>query len=58
MEKKLKSGKEILDEFFSEISNLENTNTQITAMLIDLHNSNKLSEKNIINGLAEVKTKS
>jgi hypothetical protein len=57
MEKKLKSGKEILDEFFAEIPSVENTDAQITAMLVELHNSDKISEKNIINGLVEIRTK-
>ena len=58
MEKKLKSGKEILEEFFAEIPTLANTDMQITALLTDLYSSDKFSEKNIINGLAEIRSKS
>lgn len=56
MNKKLKSGKEIMDEFFAELESLEGVDEDIANELASLYNSNKLSERNIINALNELRS--
>ena len=58
MAEKLTSGKELLDNYFAEITNLEGTDTEITAQLKALYDSGKLSEKAIINFLTDLRSKS
>jgi hypothetical protein len=58
MADKLISGKELLDNFFDELPNLENTDPEITAQLKELYASDKFTERGIINLLNELKAKS
>lgn len=53
--KKVKSGKEILDDFFKDIENIENVDKDIAKNLYDLYKSNKLTEKAVINKLEELR---
>jgi len=55
MENKVKSGKEVLDEFFSELPNLPNVDTEISNILIDLYKTEKLSDVNIKNSLLKLR---
>lgn len=55
MENKVKSGKEVLDEFFNELSNLPNVDAEISNILIDLYKAEKLSDVNIKNGLLKLR---
>lgn len=55
MENKVKSGKEVLDEFFSELSNLPNVDAEISNMLVDLYKAEKLSDVNIKNSLLKLR---
>ena len=55
---KLKSGKEITDDFFAEIENFEGVDAQIANALKDLYETNKLTEKSITNLLSNLRTDS
>lgn len=54
MDKKIKSGKEVIDEFFSEIYNIENIDEKTVEALISLYSEGKLTDKNIQNKLDEL----
>jgi len=54
MDKKIKSGKEVIDEFFSEIYNIENIDDKTVEALISLYSEGKLTDKNIQNMLDEL----
>lgn len=54
MDKKIKSGKEVIDEFFSEIYNVENIDEKTVEALISLYTEGKLTDKNIQNMLDEL----
>lgn len=55
MEEKIKSGKEVIDEFFSEILNIEGVDEQTVDMLVQLYGDDKLTDTNIQNELEELK---
>ncbi len=55
MEKLIKSGKEVIDEFFSEILNIEGTDESTVNKLIELYGENKFTDSNIQNALEEIK---
>jgi len=57
MGKEIKSGKEIVDDFFSEIRSLKNINKDIVDILEELHKEDKISDTNIINRLDELREK-
>lgn len=56
MENKLKSGKEIMDEFFTELGTVEGVDEDIANALKALYTEGKLSEKNITNALNDLRT--
>jgi len=56
IENKVKSGKEILDDFFSEISSIENVDKTIANSLAELYTNGKLTEKNVANELQKIRT--
>lgn len=55
MEEKIKSGKEVIDEFFSEILNIEGVEEKTVDMLVQLYGDDKLTDTNIQNELEELK---
>lgn len=55
MDNKIKSGKDVIDEFFAEILNVEGTDESTVNKLIELYGDNKLTDKNIQNALEELK---
>ena len=55
MEKPIKSGKEVIDEFFAEILNVEGTEESTVNKLIELYGENKFTDSNIQNALEELK---
>ena len=57
MDKEVKSGKEILDAFFEEISNIKNVDTAIAELLSNLYGQGKLTEANLKNELQELREK-
>lgn len=54
MDKKIKSGKEVIDEFFSEIYNIENIDEKTVESLVSLYGEGKFTDKNIQNKLDEL----
>ena len=57
MEKKIKSGKEILDDFFGSISQIENVDKALAESLNNLYKDGKLTDTNIKNKLSELRSK-
>jgi len=51
MEDKVKSGKEILDDFFENIDRIKNVDPEIAKMLSKLYNDDKLTDTNVKNEL-------
>lgn len=57
MKKEIKSGKEILEDFFSEIQKLNNIDKDIVGILGELYKQDKFSDTNIINELDKLREK-
>lgn len=57
MESKVKSGKEILDEFFKNIENIPDVDKDIAKMLSNLYDQNKLTDTNVKNELPNLPKK-
>lgn len=55
METKVKSGKEVLDEFFNDLPNLANVDSAIANSLVELYKNDKLSDTNIKNSLSKLR---
>ena len=55
MKDKIRSGKEVIDDFFAEILNIEGTDEKTVEKLIELYSENKLTDSNIQNALEELK---
>ena len=55
MADKVKSGKEILDDFFNEIEKIENVDTDIAKMLSELYQNDKLTDTNVKNELQKLR---
>lgn len=51
MDEKIKSGKDVINEFFSEIYNVDNIDEKTVEFLVALYNDGKLTDKNIQNEL-------
>lgn len=56
MAETVKSGKEILDEFFIGIESIENVEPKIVAMIKQLYDEDKLTDANIKNELQRLRT--
>lgn len=57
MESKVKSGKEILDDFFKNIENIPNVDKDIAKMLANLYDQKKLTDTNVKNELPNLPKK-
>jgi hypothetical protein len=57
MESKVKSGKEILDDFFKNIENIPNVDKDIAKMLSNLYDQNKLTDTYVKNELPNLPKK-
>ena len=55
MSNSVKSGKEILDDFFAEILNIENVDPAIAQSLADLYTQGKLTDTNVKNELQKIR---
>lgn len=55
MDNQVKSGKEILEDFFNNIQNIENVDKNLAQSLADLYKENSLTEKKVINKLQELR---
>jgi len=51
----IKSGKEILEDFFSTVDEIPGVDKQIAGVLKELYNEDKLSHKNLSNALFELR---
>jgi len=51
MSEEIKSGKDVIDEFFSEIYNVDNVDEKTVEALVSLYDEGKLTDKNIQNAL-------
>jgi hypothetical protein len=47
MEQQVKSGRDILNEFFEEIKDIEGIDKEISRMLVELYSQGKLTDTNI-----------
>lgn len=54
-ETKVKSGKEILDDFFKDISTIDNVSKTIAESLAELYFNGRLTEKNVVNELQKIR---
>jgi len=55
MAEKVKSGKEILDDFFDRIEEIENIDKDIAKMLSKLYQDDKLTDTNVKNELQKLR---
>lgn len=55
MAEKVKSGKEILDDFFNGIEKIENADSDIAKMLKRLYQEDKLTDTNVKNELQKLR---
>ena len=55
MDTEIKSGKEILDEFFEEVRIDEKLDKSTATAIIDLYESDKLTDSNLTNKLTELR---
>lgn len=55
MPENIKSGKEILDDFFDNIKTLNDVDENIVGKLIELYKAGKLTSTNISNTLAKLR---
>jgi len=57
MTEKIKSGQEILDEFFSQIMNIEGVNQDVAESVLKLYKEDKLTNINLSNELGKIREK-
>ena len=55
MKNKVKSGKEIVDDFFKNIENIDGVDKEIAKMLTNLYENDKLTEINVKNELPKLR---
>ncbi len=55
MSTEIKSGKEILDEFFKDIKTDEKLDQDVAVAIVDLYESGKLTDRNLTNTLSELR---
>ena len=54
MSDKIKTGKEVIDEFFAEIMNIKGIDKKTVEKLMSLYNEGKLTDTNIQNAMGEL----
>jgi len=57
MDNKVKSGKEILDDFFTNLSQIKNVDKGLAESLSSLYNQGKLSDTKVKNELSNLREK-
>lgn len=55
MTKQIKSGQEILDEFFSQITNIEGVDQDVAETVLKLYKEDKLTNINLSNELGKIR---
>jgi hypothetical protein len=53
----IKSGQEILDEFFSQIANIEGVDQDVAEIVLKLYQEDKLTNINLSNELGKIREK-
>jgi hypothetical protein len=54
MSDEIKSGKQVIDEFFAEIMNIEGVDKKTVAKLTSLYDEGKLTDTNIENAMGQL----
>jgi Glu-tRNA(Gln) amidotransferase subunit E-like FAD-binding protein len=54
MSEKIKSGKQVIDDFFSEIMNIEGVDEKTVKKLASLYSEGKLTDTNIENAMSQL----
>ncbi|MFZ5907296.1 MAG: hypothetical protein ACOYVJ_07785 [Nitrospirota bacterium] len=57
MTDQIKSGQEILDEFFSHITDIEGVDQEVVMVILKLYQEGKLTNINISNELSRIREK-
>ena len=57
MNNKVKSGKEILDDFFTYVSSIKNVDKELAESLANLYQQDKLTDTNVKNELQKLRDK-
>lgn len=55
MTEQIKSGQEILDEFFSQITNIEGADKDVAEIVLKLYQEDKLTNTNLSNELSSIR---
>ncbi len=55
MTDRIRSGQEILEEFFTEIASIEGIDNDVANIVINLYREGKLSDTNLSNELARIR---
>ena len=55
MSTEVKSGKEVLDEFFTEIQENKELDESVVKKIVELHGVGKLTDTNLTNGLTDLR---
>lgn len=55
MSKEIKSGKEVIDEFFDNLKSLEDVDKATIGKIIELHEMGKLTDTNLSNALSDLR---
>jgi len=55
MTDRIRSGQEVLDEFFTEIANIERIDNNVADIVINLYRDGKLTDTNLSNELARIR---
>lgn len=57
MTEQIKSGQKILDEFFSQIANIEGVDQDVAEIVLKLYQEDKLTNINLSNELGKIREK-
>lgn len=57
MTEQIKSGQEILDEFFSQITNIDGVDKDVAVAVLKLYKDGKLTNTNLSNELSSIRDK-
>ena len=55
MTDRIRSGQEVLDEFFAEMTSIEDVDQDVANIIINLYREGKLSDTNLSNELARIR---
>lgn len=58
MDEEIKSGKQILDEFFNTLKEVPGVSEDVANVLLELYQSNKLTARNLANFLSKIREES